>query len=274
MNIYKGIGGGIAGLATTLAAVTTVFAATTILVSGNTAMAENEPGWLFNRDVSTSTPYEFVAGNASIGSGSLYVMPIGATPSNKFVGENFLNAKMADVDSISYDFKIGAGGSTSDANQFYMNVYANFGESDDLKYYDCRYNIVPTTGSLTSFTTVMFDPTQAYPVTQRNSSPHTCPVIPANMDLVSPGSNIRMFALNVGDTSASDVDLDGYLDNVVVVQDGETTTYDFEPVLRPTTKDQCKKDGWMLFNAPFFKNQGDCVSYVQSNSNAIGNKTK
>lgn len=39
-------------------------------------------------------------------------------------------------------------------------------------------------------------------------------------------------------------------------------------------KDQCKKDGWMTFYNPVFKNQGDCVSYVQSNENAIGNKTK
>ncbi len=32
----------------------------------------------------------------------------------------------------------------------------------------------------------------------------------------------------------------------------------------PTNADQCKKDGWMNFSNPTFKNQGDCVSYVQS----------
>ena len=30
----------------------------------------------------------------------------------------------------------------------------------------------------------------------------------------------------------------------------------------PTSKDQCKKNGWKSFNNPTFKNQGDCVSYV------------
>jgi len=30
----------------------------------------------------------------------------------------------------------------------------------------------------------------------------------------------------------------------------------------PTSKDQCKNDGWRSFNNPAFKNQGDCVSYV------------
>jgi hypothetical protein len=32
----------------------------------------------------------------------------------------------------------------------------------------------------------------------------------------------------------------------------------------PTSKDQCKNDGWKTFNNPPFKNQGDCVSSVTS----------
>lgn len=31
----------------------------------------------------------------------------------------------------------------------------------------------------------------------------------------------------------------------------------------PTNKNQCKKDGWKTFNNPSFKNQGQCVSYVE-----------
>jgi hypothetical protein len=30
----------------------------------------------------------------------------------------------------------------------------------------------------------------------------------------------------------------------------------------PTSKDQCKKGGWQNFNNPSFKNQGQCVAYV------------
>lgn len=40
----------------------------------------------------------------------------------------------------------------------------------------------------------------------------------------------------------------------------------------PTNKDACKNGGWKTFNSPVFKNQGDCVSWVQSSENAIGNK--
>lgn len=255
-------------------------AATTVIVTGNTAAGENQPGWLFNRDLSTSTPYEFNSDQASIGTGSLYVQPIGVNAADKFVAENFINAPVADVNSISYDFQIGSGGLATQEEQFYMNVYANFGVSPDDKFYDCRYNIVPTVGSVSGFTTVTFDPTQAYSVTTRggaSASPFTCPAVPADMDNLSAGSNIRMFALNVGDSSTSDLGIDGYLDNVVVNTDSEVTTYDFEvfvptPTLTPTpvlvgpaeNKVQCKNEGWMTFNNPTYKNQGDCVSSIVS----------
>lgn len=32
----------------------------------------------------------------------------------------------------------------------------------------------------------------------------------------------------------------------------------------PTSKDDCKKDGWMNYG-DIFKNQGDCVSFVATN---------
>jgi hypothetical protein len=258
-------------------------ATSTVVVMGDTAAGENEPGWLFNRDPRTTTPYEFNTDAASIGAGSLYVEPIAndydagfgtcksgvdQTGCNKFIAENFLLTPVADVNSISYDFQIGSAGAEADKVHFYMNVYANFGESSDTKFYDCRYNVVPTVGSTGGFTTVTFDPTQAYSVTTRTgteASPHTCPAVPADMDTLSPGSTIRAFAINLGDTSGSDLGLDGYFDNVVVDASGDVVTYDFEPALSPSTKDDCKKDGWMNFNAPAFKNQGQCVAWSNHN---------
>jgi len=44
------------------------------------------------------------------------------------------------------------------------------------------------------------------------------------------------------------------------------------PLVGPATdKDQCKGDGWKVFNNPTYKNQGDCVSAVASNGKAKGN---
>lgn len=249
--------------------VVSVSAQTVVVTTGDTAVAENSPGWLFNRDSTTSTPYAFNSNKSSIGVGSLNVLPIGSNALDKFIGEYFLNRAIADIDSISYDFLLGTGVSTGQSNQFYLNVYANFGVSDDLKYYDCRYAVVPTTGSTSNFTTVVFDPTQPYSVTTRGGatpSPYACPAKPSDMDALSPGSNIRMFSLNVGDTSGSDVGVSGYLDKVVVATSDGATTFDFEPVLTPSSAEQCKKGGWMTFNTPVFTNQGSCVSFVVSSS--------
>jgi hypothetical protein len=38
-------------------------------------------------------------------------------------------------------------------------------------------------------------------------------------------------------------------------------------IVTPVDKNQCKKDSWQIFTQPSFKNQGDCVSYVQSRQN-------
>ena len=241
----------------------TAATSTTVIVSGNTAAGVNQPGWMFNRDPGNTTPYAFNSAAASIGVGSLNVLPIGANPADKFIGEFFMLSPLANVQSISYDFKIGAGGSAADAGQFYMNVYANFGSSSPIKFYDCRYDVVASVGSTGAFTTVTFNPNTAYPVLTRNSSPvQPCPAVPAAM---GPGATLRAFALNVGDTSASDAGLDGYLDNVVVALTAGTTVYDFEPVV--TTKDECKNGGWanvVRADGTAFKNQGDCVSYTNN----------
>ncbi|MDO8269346.1 MAG: calcium-binding protein [Candidatus Levybacteria bacterium] len=229
--------GATAGVAILARVVLPAGADSTVVISGNTSAGENQPGWLFNRDISTTTPFEFNSAQPSIGTGSLYVMPIGANASDKFIAENFVNTPIANVNSISYDFRIGSGGDANDDEHFYMNVYANFGSSPDNKFYDCRYNVVPTTGSTASFTTVTFNPSLAYPVTQSGSSPFTCPSIPNDMNTSSPISTIRVFTLNVGDTSVNDQGLDGYLDKVVVNLDDSSgiTTYDFEPLPETVT---------------------------------------
>ncbi|MCA9366302.1 hypothetical protein KC722_01850, partial [Candidatus Kaiserbacteria bacterium] len=207
----------------------------TITIMGDTAAGENQPGWLFNRDLSNATPIEFNTDAASIGAGSLYVQPLDSTPAHKFIGEYFLFGDIADLDEVTYDYQIGSGGSASDANEFYLNVYANYGESAPDNYYDCKYDVVPTVGSTGSFTTVTFDPNQSYPVTTRGTSPYTCPTVPAAMNFQSAGSIIRMFALNMGDTTAGDTGLDGYFDNVVVETKTDITTFDFDPdTTKPT----------------------------------------
>lgn len=46
------------------------------------------------------------------------------------------------------------------------------------------------------------------------------------------------------------------------------TRFDVLAPVVPQSKDECKNKGWMNFSNPTFKNQGSCVSYVESNERA------
>jgi hypothetical protein len=75
-------------------------------------------------------------------------------------------------------------------------------------------------------------------------------------DAVVLGVGVNIGTFNPGYTVATDG-----------VQFNETL-YDFELGRTPATKDECKNDGWMTFNDPAFKNQGECVSWVNQRDNA------
>lgn len=76
------------------------------------------------------------------------------------------------------------------------------------------------------------------------------------------------------EASGMDIYIDDTLKNVSVVDTNSQYGYKnnvFQPndrVYTLITKDTCKKDGWREFDYPAFKNQGQCVSYVQANDNA------
>jgi hypothetical protein len=239
----------------------------TVIITGDTAAGENSPGWLFNRDQSTSTPYQFDTAQASIGKGSVYIEPITNTttsgdpePKDKFIAENFILKSVSEVNSISYDFLISGSGTPGDAGQFYLNLYVNLSGSSPTAFYDCRYDYVPASGSTTGFTTFTYNPLDT-PVNVGSRNSASCPSTMAALIAADPGAVIRVFAINVGDTSTSDTGLAGFIDNVVVNTTDGTTTYDLEP-----SKEACKRGGWRTFTSPVFNNQGACVSYIQSNS--------
>jgi hypothetical protein len=233
----------------------------TIVVTGDTSAGENQLGWMFNRDANNTTPIEFNEDEAVIGDGALYVLPLSNTEGpRKFIGEYFWQGEIADLDGFSYDFKIGAGGANSDSQQFYLNVYANFGESSVTNFYDCKYNVVPSNGTTGSFETATFDPTDSFSVsdvTTRGSSPYTCPAIPADMNNQSPESTVRAFAINTGDTSLTDADLDGYFDNVVLDTTTKVTIYDFEPA--PIVVPGCTDESATNYDPAATEDDGSCV---------------
>lgn len=69
-------------------------------------------------------------------------------------------------------------------------------------------------------------------------------------DAVVLGNGVNIGTFNPGYTVATDG-----------VQFNDTI-YNFELGRTPATKEDCKDEGWMTFNDPAFKNQGECVSWV------------
>lgn len=249
-----------------LSMVGTAVADTTVTVTGNTvdtSLGENgDTGWWFNRDPNNVTDFEFSLDEASIGSGSLYVRPISDNPADKFIAEHFLLLGDASSwESISYDFLIAGNGDTTDADHFYLNVYTNLPGTPVDNFYECRFDYTPDNPTdLDGFATATFAADDTPTHVRARGTDVTCPETLAELD---EGSSIRMFSINVGDTSANDAGLAGYLDNVAVTVAAETTTYDFEVPLQ--VKDDCKNGGYANFG---FSNQGECVSSLQSNDNA------
>jgi hypothetical protein len=81
-----------------------------------------------------------------------------------------------------------------------------------------------------------------------------------------PGSTLLLVSIGVGSFNQGQI---GYFDDVEIVHDDYQAAYDFEPAIGPPEdKDACKNGGWMTFNNPSFRNQGDCVSFVVSNGKA------
>lgn len=235
----------------------------TVVVTGNTSSGYDQPGWMFNRDSATSTPFEFNTDAHSIGVGSLYVEPISSTPADKFVAEDFYMGTIDSFNSFSYDFQEADAPLPTGYKQFYLNVYVNLPGQNPDNFYDCRFDYVPTSGSTSSFTTFTVDKSTTPTVVAAHA---TCPT---TLGGLASGSTIRAFAINVGDTSASDAGLAGYLDKVVVNNTSDVITYDFEPALKPSGKTDCMQGNWTTFNSPAFSNQGQCVAYA-NHHNGVG----
>ena len=190
-------------------------------------------GWVINDSGPFTAPFEFDDGPGTppLGNGSVQVGPIDMAAASKFIMyPPIANLDAADLESFSFDFYLNSVPDLS-PSQFYVNVYvdlANDGLGNfDASFYDCRYDLTADSGlPKDTWNTVMFDQNSGWTVvtdttTEGNLCPTTLAGLPANAQII-------FIALNAGDTSATDVGLEGAFDRVVTQIDGQITQYDFE----------------------------------------------
>lgn len=220
--------------------------------------------WGFNLEDPWVTPAAFSFDEANLGAGSIHVEPItnSGTSARKFILRYESVIAIADFGGFSIDFLIDDAGSSTDEEQFYVNVYTLTPDPDDGSWYDCRFDYIASSGSTSDWTPLGLDAS-----TVKSSggdkiddpldpNDETCP---SSLDGMPAGSVIFRTTVNLGDTSANDSGVGGYFDNAVVTVGGSTTTFDFEP--------NCKDGGWESLTRPDdsgFKNQGQCMKYANT----------
>jgi hypothetical protein len=264
------------------ASVVPAFAATTVVTQASLAnnisdVLARPTSWFFYNDETDTidnTLGSFVVGpqTAPLGLGSAQISLTG-TQRRNLATYQFSGTKLSSITTLkfsTYNPSAGNGGSVNRSG--YLNFNVDFNGSDTWQK---RLVYVPSQNG-----TVLQNTWQEWDAISSGSamwaySGATWPVtgqpgttLKSWNQILSdyPGVRIRVtdswLGIRVGEPYP-----DGYTENIDAFKFGTaagTTVYDFEPTVPgPTDKSQCKNGGWKNFNNPAFKNQGQCVEYVE-----------
>jgi hypothetical protein len=259
--------------AAALVAAAAAFAATVVVTPSQL------DGWAVNNDTcgaATTGTVSFVTGPATppAGTGSVQ-FTVGANgdsyPTVRQSGYN--GVRLASVTALDYYTYVSHAGAGSQAP--YLDVYVDNngdGVRDDILTFEPVYQT--SQGTVTPNTWQHWDavnglwwsdsmggPPPLFTLSSYVASHPTSTIL--NVD----GGGVILAA---GCGGAAWANFAGNADKLTIGVNGSNTTYDFEPAAvtppptsgPPTSKDQCKNGGWKSFTNPSFKNQGQCVAFV------------
>ena len=221
-----------------------------VVVTGNTVdttvsheseLAPDDTGWWFERDQNNVTGHTFTEDGI--------VTDVGGDAGEKFIAENFLFQRVSDVGEISFDYV-----SDEVDSQFYINVYVNHEDAPSGEWYDCKYDftVVTTSDGISSVSTA----NAATKVTARNGT--DCPASLADSPV---DSFVRVYSINVGDTSPRDL-----LPATIMSSTAAGVTYVFQAERQMAVDiSDCQDGGFEAFD---FRNQGQCIASIKANGNA------
>lgn len=230
----------------------------------------NLDGWAFQHSTcgaaTTTGSQTFVSGPATppAGSGSLQqtVGPNGDS-FETFRNSNYAGTRLSNLTQLRYSTYVT---SNNGGQATYLNLLVDWdgnGSIEDQIFFEPVYsgavllNTWQTWNALTgTWWALSSGGSSFFPLT-------TYIAAHPNATIVNSPTGAGGVRLAVGCGGAAWTNFVGYVDAFSIGVSGDVTTFDFELVgPAPSTKDQCKDDGWMTFGT--FKNQGECVSSVVS----------
>lgn len=240
--------------------------------------------WFFFNDENNTidnTLGSYVVGpdTAPYGSDSIQISVTG-TQRRNLATYQFSGTKLADVTELKFStYNPSAGNVGSTSRSAYLNFNVDFNGSDTWQK---RLVFVPSAnGVVTQDSWKEWDAINGgnalwtwsgfaangnkWP--DNNTTPNrTWSDLTTSFPDISVRTTDSWLGLRVGEPYA-----DGYTENLDGFKfgvNGDTKIFDFDSVELigpPTDKSSCKKGGWMQFNNPVFKNQGQCDSFLNHN---------
>jgi Ca2+-binding RTX toxin-like protein len=193
----------------------------------------------------TVHPYEFVAGNnPPVGRGSLqFSARENPASSDKIYMWHTFDLKIRDFRRASFDYFIDQAYESptppdTRARQFYLNIYVQTPATGNT-WFDCKYDYVATDDRAGVWHRVVAQ----RETTATRLDPRSLSTCGDQLSDLGQDDVIFRIAVNAGDTSADDNQMDGGLDNVVLRTRSGETVYDFEsPASTPPAAD-CGRTG-------------------------------
>ena len=240
-------------------------------------------GWAFQ--VSGTSTAKFVNGPATppLGKGSVE-FSVGANGAGaaQIRNREYAGTKLSDLTSLSYSTYVQQDGSGGQAPYIILQVdYDNNGTLDDFLFFEPVYqdatffpsNPQPslvvgqwqTWDALNGGWWSVFGTAGANPGTGVKSLSDIIAAEPDATIVNSTNTSGTVFGgvrLVAGFGAGAWDNFIGNADAFTIGVNCENTVYNFEA--EPTSAEQCKKGGWSTFTTPTFKNQGQCIQYVNT----------
>jgi hypothetical protein len=248
---------------------------------------ENMKGWMFiddqNNSQATATGTMIEGpGSPPLGSGSAELQTMVSSDGQALMKNAYAGEKFSNLTTLSYSTYVVTGSEGSRAPALQFSVDKDVADNDTswqgrLIYEPYQSGATVTEGSWQNWDAHagnwwLSKANDLFGGFCSQSSPCTLADLTTQFPNIGVNGGVNdQIVLKAG--SGWDTPFVGNVDALTVGFGNNTTTYDFELYGQPTSMNDCKKNGYKSLydnNNDAFKNQGQCVSWVQHNVNGNG----